>query len=210
MDSPDLEGPVQLASSNLVTDAVIAATLDRLRSEYSDLVPYISQASEGAVVGDLLQGQLDVAFTTAPLADPNRSRVEVGEVGGGVYCGTDHPLASATGSTAESLAPYSFVLWGLRPDGSTSDGWPASLPRVIGTVVHRPLLALDIAVRGHQLVVLPDAIVTRSPHATGLVKIPTQLVQPTPVFAHHRHSLLPYGRAETVVEMARSAVSGGL
>ncbi len=209
MESTTLRGPVQLASANLITDTVLAHTLQLLRADHPQLVPHVREAKDEALCAALLQGQLDVGFTTAPLSDPNLSRVFVGEMPGSVYARPEHP-ATLPGGDDRGLHEHPFVLWGLRADGSTADGWPTAVPRALGAVVHQPHMAITLAIQTASLVVLPDTVARASVEAGALVRIPSDVVQPVPVFAHHRHSLLPYGRAETVVELARSAVARGL
>lgn len=211
MGSTALSGPVHLASANLVTDMVIVGLLTPLRADHPNLVPHVQQTDDETIIGELLQGRLDVALTTAPLTDANLARVSLGAVRSGVYCQPSHPAANpAISCDDHALQEHPFVMWGLRRDGSTCDGWPASIARAVGAVVHQPHMAVALAIQTPLLAVLPEVVARASVKAGSLVELASDVVTPVPVYAHHRHSLLPHGRAETVVEFARSAVASGL
>jgi len=207
MDTKALDGPIHIASANGVTDIVLARALAALRDDAPDLVPNVRVTDETSFVPALLQGQLDVAFTSAPTAAPNLSRVHLGEVVSAVYAPVGHAALTARRKPTEG---HPFVLWGQRNDGTTCDGWPGAAPRSVIAVVPQPHLAAKLALRMGALVVLPEALARPAVDRGEMEVVRTKLVQPVPVYGFHRNSLLPGGRAETLIEMAASAVAGGL
>lgn len=207
MDTKTLSGPLHVASANGVTDLVLARALSALHTDAPSLVPNVRATDETSFVPALLQGQLDVAFTTAPTGAPNLTRVHLGDVVSGVYAPAGHAALSTRRNPAGG---HSFVLWGQRNDGTTCDGWPATAPRTVAAVVPQPHLAAELALRMGALVVLPEALARPVVDRGELEQVRTKVVQPVPVYGFHRHSLLPGGRAETLIELAVSAVAGGL
>lgn len=207
MDTKALAGPIHIGSANGVSDLVLARALSSLHGKAPELVPNVRATDETSFVPALLQGQLDVAFTNAPVAAPNLSRVHLGDVVSAVYAPAGHAALTAR---RNPTAGHGFVLWGQRSDGTTCDGWPGAAPRTVVGVVPQPHLAAELARRMEALVVLPEVLARPAVERGELAQVRTKLVQPVPVFGFHRHSLLPGGRAETLIELAASAVSGGL
>lgn len=207
MDTKTLNGPIHIASANGVTDLVLALAVPGLHEGAPDLVPDVRTTDDTSFIPALLQGQLDVAFTSAPTTAPNLSRVHLGDVVSAVYAPAGHPALSARRNPA---AGQPFVLWGQRRDGTTCDGWPAASPRTVIAVVPQPHLAAELAQRMGALVVLPEALARPAVDRGELSVVRTKLVQPVPVYGFHRHSLLPGGRAEALIEAASSAIAGGL
>ena len=175
--------------------------LAALHAHSPGLVPYLRDTNETGFVPALLQGDLDVAFTTSPLEDPDLTRVQLGELASAVY--------APAGLTVRKLAEHPFVLWGQRPDGTTRDGWPTATPRRTAAVVADHHAARALAHRIGALVVLPEAYAQPAVDRGELVVMRCKVL-PMPVYAFHRHSLLPGGRAETLVQLAASAIAGGL
>jgi DNA-binding transcriptional LysR family regulator len=206
MDSTELEGPLFVASSGGVADLVVTGAMARLHETSPGVVPHLRSVDEGRFTASLLQGDLDVAFTTAPLDDGNLTRAQLGTIDSAVYGPPDHP---ATRSRKVAPGEYPFVLWGRRPDGTTRDGWPNAAPRQTAAVVGSFHDAHAVARRIGALVVLPE-VFGRTLVERGEVVVIRSKVQPIPVFALHRHSLLPGGRAETLVSLATSAIASGL
>jgi len=206
VDSATLSGSLYIASTNAATDLVVTHALGSLQEHAPGIVPQLRPTPPARLAEALLQGTLDVAFTTTPRADANLTRVALGELPASVYAPAGHPAATARRFSA---AQHPFVVWGQQPDGTTVDGWPPSLERPVAAVVTTAAMAHALAVRIGALVVLPRAQARAAVERGELVELRTKL-NSTPVFALHRHSLLPGGRAETLVELARSAVAGGL
>lgn len=77
-------------------------------------------------------------------------------------------------------------------------------------MVPQPHLAAELALRMGALVVLPEALARPAVDRGELELVRTKRVQPVPVYGFHRPTLLPGGRAETLIELATSAVAGGL
>ena len=207
MDTKTLSGPVLVASANGVIDLVLARALTTLHESAPELVPEVRTAGDTSFIPALLQGQLDVAFTSAPTGAPNLSRVRLGDVPSAVYAPAGHPALAAR---RNPTGGQPFVLWGQRRDGTTCDGWPQGSARAVIAAVPQPHLAADLAQRMGALVVLPEALARPAVDRGELEMVRTKLVQPVPVYGFHRHSLLPGGRAEALIEAASSAIASGL
>ena len=201
MDRRQLEGSILIASGGGLADLVVTHALAGLHARAPGLVPYLRDTEEARFVPALLQGDLDVAFTTSPLEDPDLRRVQLGQVASAVY--------APAGLSVGKLSEHPFVLWGRRADGTTRDGWPTATPRCTAAVVVDLHAARALAHRIGALVVLPEPYARPAVDRGELVALRSK-VQAMPVYAFHRRSLLPGGRAETLVELATSAIAGGL
>lgn len=201
MESDALEGTLLVASTGGLADIVVTHAVAALHQRAPALVPHLRETDDISFAPALLQGALDVAFTTAPLEDPNLTRVSVGQVPSHVY--------APAGLNVRGVEDHPFVVWGQRPDGTTRDGWPSTAPRKVAAVVADLHAAMALAPKLGALVVLPEPHTRAAVERGELVELRSE-AQPVPVFAFHRHSLLPGGRAETLVKLAISTVADGL
>ncbi len=197
-------GPVHIASENAITDMVLEHAVSLACMEFPGLIPHVREGSSDDGLALLLRGDLDVVLTTAPRSDPNLVRVPLGSIATGVFAPAGHPAAAGAGFDPGSVA---FVLWGRDADGAAADGWPASRPRTAAAVVARADTAISLAQRVGAVVVAPAPLAQDAVDRGSLIALAVEGLQPVAVYALHRRSLMTGGRAETIVEHARSAIA---
>lgn len=198
IEGTELRGPVHVCTTGLLTTAVLLPGLRRLRQQQPELVPHVHE-HEHDVAGMLLRGETDVALVTQPVAHPQITKVHLGALGSGIYCGRGHPLHEAPSVTLPQVLEHPFVALSLTAAGLPQEVWPAALDRRVALVVSQLWTGLEACARGELLAVLPDAIARSPRHREHLRRLPLEVLPPTDVFALHRPTLAEPGRAEAVV-----------
>jgi DNA-binding transcriptional LysR family regulator len=198
IDGTELAGPVNVATEGLVGTAYVLPGLRRLRQQHPELVPHVLEHDDHEVASLLLRGELDVAFVTRPAPHGQLTKLHLGSVPRGIYCGPGHPLHGARAVGLEQVLAHAFVA--LAPDerGLSLEGWPAALDRRVSLVVSQLATGLEVCAGGELLAVLPDAVGDSALHHERLYRLPLDVIPATDLFALHRVTLAEGGRAEAV------------
>ncbi len=207
IEGTELSGPVYISSVGLITTSYVLPGLRRLRAEHPDLVPHVIDHGPRDVGGMLLRGEIDVAFVTQPLMHAQISKLHLGSVASGIYCGAGHPLYGKSALPRDEVLEHAFVA--LSPDerGLTLESWPTTLDRQIGMIVGQMATGLEVCMTGELLAVLPDIVGSSSVYREQLHRLPIELVPPTDLFALHRNAITAGGRAEAVTQAVQQEVS---
>lgn len=210
IDTKLLSGRVRMRGPGTMSHAFLVPLVDRLREQHPELIPEIAPALAGGDPYAALQlGDIDIAFATEPIAQPELITIRLGACSSGVYCGPGHPLYGRENVTMEELAEHAFVA-PPSDDGVPLEGWPAEIPRKIGAYVNALSLGIEICAQGGLLAVLPDVIARRPPHVGTLFRLPSSGIAPMQFYACHRPALTPGGRVETTLEVLRQVVADAL
>lgn len=202
IDTRLLAGPVTMRAPGTVIHAFLVALVHRLGSEHPELVPALVPDDGSDPYEALLIGDIDLAFSSRPLAHDELTTVRLGACTGGVYCGPGHPLHGRDEVSVEDIASHPFVAPPAE-DGVPLEGWPAEVPRRIGVYVSSLAAGLEICRAGTLLAVLPDVIARREPHAGVLYRLPFDELQPVSFFVCHRPAVTEGGRVEVALTAVR-------
>jgi DNA-binding transcriptional LysR family regulator len=209
LEGTELTGPVLVATTGLWATAYVLPGLRRLRQEHPGLVPHVRDHDDRELGALLLRGELDVAFTTRPVADAELVKRHLGAVASGIYCGPGHPLHGVPGPTIEQALAHPFVALAADDRGLSLEPWPAALDRRVALVVSQACTALEVCGSGELLAVLPDVVASAALHRDRLHRLPLDVIPATDLFAVHRTTLGEGGRAEVVTHAVARAFASG-
>ena len=125
-----LKGAVRVESGGVATSAWVLPALLELRELHPGLMPVL-QANRTDVVRGLLNGQLDIAFSSYRLSHPHLRTEKVGVANAGVYCGPTHALYNRRKVTLDDLRENVWVAPPPDEHGRPQDGWPDDLQRQV-------------------------------------------------------------------------------
>jgi DNA-binding transcriptional LysR family regulator len=207
----DVEGGLQLdvtiASAGVFTVTGLCPMLDRLAASHPNVRPRVLTAALSDPAGGLLQGHLDLVFTSSALFREGLQTVPLAKVTTGVYCARGHPLFGRDDADRDEIALHPFVAPPNDANGSPIDGWPGEWRRKVVLEVDRQAIGIDVASSGRLLAVLPDLMVRSHPE---LWRLPIDVPSTTAVFALHRETVSAPGPIEIAVAHARDALRSGL
>jgi LysR family cyn operon transcriptional activator len=203
-------GTLRIASAEPVTRAYLMPAIAAIRARHPGLVPSVRVAREDQVGPMLLQGAIDVGFVRRAISRTQLTLERMGEVGGGVYCGSGHPLHGAKRCSVAGVLEHPFVALDVESADRGGGWWPAEYRRKIALSIEAVDVAAEICAEGELLCVLPDVVVERHRQRLGadLYRLPLEIVRPTEVFAVWRERLELEGRAELLVEAVRAVFEG--
>ena len=196
-----------VASAGVFTVTGLGPTLERLAASHPQLRPVVRTAALADPAAALLQGHLDIVFTSSASFVEGLSTNLLCRVTTGVYCAAGHPLYGRSDLDRSDLAPHAFVAPPAAPSGVPVDGWPGEWPRTVAIEVDRQALGIDIAGSGRVLAVLPDLVGGRRP---DLWRLPIEVPAHTPIYAIHRETVGDRGPVEIASDYAREALREGL
>ena len=180
------KGPVRIASAGLITRAYVTPALIALRETLPNLHPVLGHCGPGEMPGALLGGILDVCFLSVPVTHGELTTLLLGEEPNGIYCGPDHPLARASEVTLDDVLAHAFTAPVPDEQGRTHEGWPIGVDRTVAFYTAQMVVGVQVCREGGLLAVLPDVIARQ---AEGLIRLPLDLIPPTPLYAVHRPGL---------------------
>lgn len=202
-------GTLRVASAEPVTRAYLLPAIAAIRERHPALVPSVRVAREDEVGAMLLQGAIDVGFVRRAVTLEQLTLERLGEVAGGVYCGTGHPLYGAKKCKVANVLAHPFVTLEAETTARGGGWWPAEYRRTVALSIEAVDVAAEICAEGELLCVLPDVVAERH-RALGadLFRLPLGVVRPTEVYAVWRRRLELAGRAELLVEAVRAVFEG--
>ncbi|HHO52689.1 MAG TPA: LysR family transcriptional regulator [Deltaproteobacteria bacterium] len=204
----DLEGghtgPLRVCSLGLFTPSFLVPTLHAVLDAYPRILPKVRTSVPSNAAADLLQGNLDVLFTSVPFFHRGLVTTSLGRVPNGIYCGLDHPLHDRDHVDLEDVIAYPFVAPPPDETGRTPEGWPPELHRVVLVESDRQGLGVQLCMGGRLLAVLPAPLAQVWP---GLHRLPLELPTSTPLVAISRELLGEPGPVECAIEAAAAAVA---
>jgi DNA-binding transcriptional LysR family regulator len=197
--------PLLIASSGIFSVVGLQEMLLRLLDSHPRLRPSVQTSVSADPAADLLQGRLDLLFTSTPPIQEGLTRATLSRSAMGVFCGPGHPLHGRTEVDRDEIVRHPFVAPPLDPTGSPIDGWPGDWPRTVSVSADRQSFGLSLCLAGRLLAVFPDVV--RAAHPT-LWQLPITVPGEVVICAVHRRSFGEPGPVEAAVEHAREAVSG--
>jgi DNA-binding transcriptional LysR family regulator len=177
--------------------------LRSLQDEHPELKVQVIDNPNGGTNPMLARGHLDLAFTSNPEASDDVVVEKFVETTNGVYCGTDHPLASEVRPTVEQIAAHSFVTYGKD---EARDSWPAETPRRIAMHVERLQSAVESTAFGGLLSILPDHVAAPYTDRGVLHRIPLDTLPGTQFFTVRRRKMTAQDRSHRVLEFLQTYV----
>lgn len=197
-------GPLRVCSLGMFTPTFLLPTLHAVLDTYPGVLPQVRTSVPADAAADLLQGHIDVLFTSVPFFREGLTTTSLGRVPNGVYCGPDHPLHAREQIELEELLEHPFVAPPSDEMGRTPEGWPPELRRAVTVESDRQSLGMQLCLGGRFLAVLPAPLArTRS----GLRRLPVELPTSTPLVAISREPLGEPGPVECAIEAAAAAVA---
>lgn len=197
-------GKVRVSSAGLITTTYLASALQRLHVRHPTLRAEVDTTLSAELPAKLLQGDLDIAFQSVPLAHPRLTTVHLGDEQNSVFCGPGHPLYGRTPSLDEVLL-HAFAAPPADAHGRTFEGWPSHIPRTVAMTIGQMHVGVQICASGSMLAVLPDVVAERYP--APLHRIEVDVVPDTPLLAVHRPTLGRSGPAELLLAMVREEIA---
>lgn len=205
VQSEQFVGHLNIASAGLMTETYVIPALADLRREHPELIGFVRSLMPGELASKLLDGGLDVAFLSLPLAHERLMTVPLGTETSGVYCGPGHPLHEQDEIHLADVVAHEFVAPCPDELGQTREGWPSDIVRKIGIYADRMRIGLELCARGEYLAVLPDVLAT-SEGRGSLRRLPGVELPEIHMYAVHRPTIGPSGRAEAMVEAVRRRI----
>lgn len=207
----ELVGELYVACDGDQPITLVWRAVVRLRRDAQALVVTVHDVARDDIVAQLLRGDLDLALLGHPLS-AERIRVDhVATVPYGIYCGRGHPLHDARSPSLDAVLAHAFVAPTLRPERTTGDQWPESVERVVGLRVPSLQSAIDACASGALLAVLPDAVARAGGPRSGLRRLPSDIIEPSKLFAVRRQPLSDRDRASALAAAVAGEVrSAGL
>jgi DNA-binding transcriptional LysR family regulator len=202
-------GNLGIASAEPITRAYLMPALHALRKRHPGLVPLVRVAREGDIGAMLLQGQVDVGFVRHATDHPQLTLTRLGELSGSVYCGAGHPLSGHRNCSVAALLEHPFVT--LEAEAPRKGAWwPPEYRRKVALTLESLDVAAEVCAKGELLCVLPDVVAERHRRELGaeLVRLPSDVVRPSEVFAVWRSRLELPGRADVLVAAVRASFEG--
>ncbi|MEZ4235363.1 MAG: LysR family transcriptional regulator [Myxococcota bacterium] len=207
----DVEAGLQLdvtvASAGVFTVTGLCPMLEQLTGSHPNVRPRVRTSPLIDPAGDLLQGHVDLVFTSSALFRDGLTTVPLCKVTTGVYCAAGHPLFGRTDVDRDEIGRHPFVAPPSDAQGVPIDGWPGEWRRKVAVEVDRQAIGIDIALGGSLLAVLPDLMVRSHPQ---LWRLPLDVPSTTAVFAIHRETVSAPGPVEAAVVHAREVLRSGL
>ena len=201
------EGPVRVSSVGLLTTTFVVPALGDLRTTHPGLVPHLSNDGAEDAFQKLLSGHVDVAFHEEPAVPGELLMVRLGEIASALYCGQGHSLYRERGVTLDDVLQHPFACPPQQLGSPSADGWPPEQERRVGMVLSHVHLAVEVALSGQLLVVLPEVVA--APHiGKGLHRLPSPALRGTELFAARRRPLSTADRAGAVLDAVRHRVQG--
>ncbi len=197
-------GPLKVCSLGMFTPTFLVPSLSVVTEQYPDLLPQIQTSVPLDAAADLLQGNLDVLFTSVPFFREGLATTSLGRVPNGVYCGPGHPLHARSELGIDDLLEHPFVAPPADEMGRTPEGWPLELRRIVAVESDRQSLGMQLCTGGRLLAVLPVPLARTSP---ALRRLPVELPTSTPLVAISRELLGEPGPVERLIEAAAAAVA---
>ena len=155
----DLEGghtgPLRVCSLGMFTPTFLVPTLHVVLEAYPEVVPEVITSVPPDAAGDLLQGHLDLLFTSVPFFREGLATTPLGRVSNGVYCGPGHPLHDRDDVSLGDVLEHPFAAPPADEMGRTPEGWPAELRRTVAVCSDRQSVGLELCAAGRLLAVLP-------------------------------------------------------
>jgi DNA-binding transcriptional LysR family regulator len=205
--SQTLVGDLHISCDWVMTGAFVLPALATLSEAHPDLRPCLSNRPPQEIPRLLLDGTIDVAFTTVPLANEEICTVYLGQTDKGVYCGPGHPLYGRSDLSVAELGQHAFAAPPPDDSGQLKDGWPPSLPqRQIAMHVDYMHVGVDACASGRYLCLFPDVVAESYRGSEPLWCLTRDPFPPTELFAVHRPTLALPGRAEAAVSAVRARV----
>ena len=171
----------------------------RLQRAAPALLATVHDVARDDVVAQLLRGDLDLAVLGHPIT-AERIRVEhVATIAYGIYCGKGHALHGARAPSLEGILRHPFVAPTPRPERSAGDLWPPSIDRAVTLRVPALQAAIDACASGAFLAVLPDAVVAAAGPRSGLRRLPSEIIEPSKLYAVRRQPLSDLDRTSALV-----------
>ncbi len=131
------EGPLSIASLGMFTSAFLEPTLLALVDAHPDVLPRVCTTTPDDPASELLQGHLDVVFTSTPFYREGLTTRALGRVENGIFCGPGHALHGVVDVDADRVLAHPFVAPPADALGRTPEGWPPEHRR--NPVRHRPV-----------------------------------------------------------------------
>jgi DNA-binding transcriptional LysR family regulator len=199
--------PLIIASAGIFTVVGLEDTLIRMLDSHPQVRPKVSTSASADPAADLLQGRIDLLFTSAPPSLSGLSQTALGRSPMAVCCGPSHPLYGRTDVELDEVVRYPFVAPPLDPTGNPVDGWPGDWPRQVVVSVDRQALGLSLCRSGRALAVLP--LMARAVHPE-LWRLPLAVPGEVGVWAVHRRPVGESGPVEAAVAHAQAVMDAAV
>jgi DNA-binding transcriptional LysR family regulator len=204
----EVEGERQVgltvASSGVFTLTGLDETLLLLLESHPHVQPTVRTSVSEDPGAELLQGHLDLLFTSSPLYRDGLTTVTLTTSALAVFCGPSHPLYGRSELGRDDVLGHVFVAPPCDPAGRPIDGWPADWPRQVAIVADRQSLGLGLCLSGRMLAVLPEVVTRTHPQ---LWRLPLRIPGSTDLLAIHRVTTEP-GPVEAAVAHAAGVFAG--
>lgn len=197
--------PLIIASSGIFTVVGLHETLVSLRDSHPHVRPDVRTVISDDPSADLLQGRLDLLFTSAPLFREGLSTVSLLASPMAVFCGPGHPLHGRADVDLGALADHPFAAPPRDPSGNPIDGWPGDWPRIVAVTADRQSLGLTLCLTGRLLAVFPEVVARAYPE---LWRVPVTLPGEVVISAVHRRTIGDPAAIEAAVEHAARIFRG--
>jgi DNA-binding transcriptional LysR family regulator len=201
-----LGGTVRITAAGTLTTAFVVPALERLREAHPKIVPVVDTTPLEDPARSLLQGDVDLVFSSSPVAHESLTTRRLGESSNGVYCGAGHPLFGAKRVDEEELGQHPFVAPPPGPGGAPAEGWPVELERSVACRVTSLWVGLEIVRSTNYIAVFPDLVVRREVERGDMYRLPFERIPPVGFFAAHRPTLGTGGRTEAVMAAVEGAI----
>ncbi len=195
-----LVGDVRISTEEPYTRCRLPTLLSRLGALHPELRPNLLRIPGRHAVARLLDGTIDIAFTSTAIAKASVTARRVADFPTAVFASPDHPLSTRKRVSPADLATARFVDVS-RQNGRVS-AWPVDWGLTIEVAVDDYDLALTLAVEGGRLAVLPIALAASDEAAGRLKRLPTAATRSIPMWAVWREELDGASRAGVIAEMA--------
>ena len=173
---------LRVAGSGLATLACAVPMLMNMRARLPRSVAQIHVVEPANVASGLLRGDIDLAVLSQAIGHPELECFRLGHATNGLYCGPQHPLVDAQHVDLHDLQDEEFIAPLPNEVGSTTEGWPAELPRCVVLRAQQMHIGAEACRASRLLAVLPDYV----GRLHGLSRLPTEPLPVIPIFAVHR------------------------
>ncbi len=175
LQSDPFTGPLRVATHGAVGEFFVLPSLLELKRKHPGLIPeqVTPLASEASEL--LLRGAVDVGFHDEALTCERLGIEKLGSITFSVCCGRGHGLYGAARITPEQLHSHLFCVPPTRSGGRLLDGWPAEWRRQVGMRVTLLSSAIQVALSGEMLSVLPDVSTNAYVRTGELFRLPMTL-----------------------------------
>lgn len=188
VESSEFMGTVHIAVPDDMT-LPLWEGLAKLGKDHPQLKICLRSVPSESINGMLAQGQLDLAFSESVIPGDEVEIASFIETTNGIYCSKDHPLASIKVPTKSDILEHAFVA-GVTNDNNPTDRWPVDIRRKVAVDVNRLQAALEAALFGNLLAVLPDHVAQSYSERGLLCKIEEDFVPPCTFYSLRRRQLV--------------------